>query len=47
MKKRRIEDKCAKAELSEQNRKSSVTQLTVNKVTQDVVFKQVVVEHSL
>lgn len=38
---------CAKVELTRQNRKAGVTLFAMNKITQDMRFKQVVIEYSL
>ena len=37
---------CVKVELSRQNRKAGVTPFAMNKITQDMRFKQVVIEYS-
>ena len=38
---------CAKVELTRQNRKAGVTLSAMNKITQDMRFKQAVIEYSL
>ena len=38
---------CAKVELSRQNRKAGATLSAMNKITQDMRFKQAVIEYSL
>ncbi len=38
---------CVKVELSNQNRKAGATLFAMNKITQDMRFKQAVIEYSL